>query len=117
MRRNVFLVTLVAFFLTQACSTEKKENDPTNQLKEADFINIYLELRTMEIHLRKVTPDIEQYKKLLTKASDSIFKKYQTTDSIYYLSYREYMNEPKKLFSIYERTLDTLNTKINKPQE
>ena len=104
------IVLLFAFSLPIiSCKDDATTFTPYEKLSDEKFIKIYIELKTVEIHLKKKTTSHHVYREWVEKASDSIFNKYDTEPEIFYDAYDHYMKTPIKLFQLFESALDTVN--------
>lgn len=107
------LIFCFAILIFTSCKEEEKELSPYPELSNEKFIKVYIELKTMEVHLQKKTPHHQMFKKWMKEASDSIFKKYNTDGPTFYGAYDYYMQDPLQLYSIFESALDTINLRKN----
>lgn len=105
------LLNVIPLIFT-SCEDETKSIPPYDQLSEEKFIKIYIELKTVEFQLKKKTTSHHVYREWIDKASDSIFNKYKTQPEVFYGAYDHYMQDPQRLFILFEAALDTVNLRI-----
>lgn len=104
----VISLNVISLYLI-GCNDESRNIPPYGKLSDEKFIKIYIELKAVELHLKKKTTSHHVYRKWVDKASDSIFNKYETQPEIFYNAYDHYMQDPIRLFKLFEAALDTVN--------
>lgn len=109
-----YVVSIVLSLILLSCSAPEKDLKPYSKLSKEKFIQVYIELKTIEIHLQNKTTSHPLYRKWMEEAGDSIFKKYDTSSEDFYGAYDYYMQEPQELHALFEAALDTINLRKNK---
>ena len=102
------IILSILSILLLACTTPKIEI-PTEILSETEFANMLKEIHLVEatFELNK-SKGIENAKNTLANSYQSIYKKYDVTDTTFSKSLDYYAKHPEKLEKIYTTVLEQL---------
>ncbi len=103
--KKIFLVLVL--LMSFACV--KKEKQPENLMTKQEMINFLIDLHIIEARLNMSRIPDDTVKLFFNQVEDSLFRKHQVTDSMYYKSYQYYLEHIDEMESIYEAVVDSLS--------
>ena len=104
----VVLLSLVSCKDKQARNQEVEK--PENLLSEEEFVNTYIEIRLLESSIREEVKDVGAAKEVAERSVDQMLEEKGMTYEDFQKSFQYYGQQPRLMYSIFERILNKLNT-------
>ncbi|MGV6860592.1 MAG: DUF4296 domain-containing protein [Putridiphycobacter sp.] len=108
-------IKFIGFLIFISCSNQEvnQVEAPENLLKQSELIDLIVDVQLLESHYHNMYQRPELYANALDSATQTIFKKHQTTKEEYKANLLYWTEKPDTLYAIYEAALDTVNNRIN----
>lgn len=111
------MIPLIVCFSCESDRQTASDEMPVNLIPAENMIPILVDLQILESHFQRLHQRPELYKNALDSSSALIFQDYQVSKGAFDSSYMYYANNVNVLHSIYEAALDSLNFRMEEPQQ
>ena len=108
MNIRIILFTAIILF---SCAKEEDREKPEWLLEKDKMIGFLIDLHVIEAKLGRLGIKRDSIDKLFEVYEKQLFSKHQINDSIYYKSYKYYLDDVKEMKEIYVAVVDSLNVR------